>query len=100
MCHLSRNRSTTLLRRMNLLRLWSQYRQGKTRKKLHRCRRTTTMTSRRKKTIKKKKNVAIRLKAKKMMTTLLGATPRRTRHSTMLTRSKLFEMKPRSPLVD
>jgi hypothetical protein len=93
MCHLSRNRSMTLLRRMNLLRLWLQYRQGKTRTKLNRCRRTTTMTSKRKKTIRKKK-VVTRLKAKKMKTTLLGATPRRMRHSMMPTRSKLLEMKP------
>jgi hypothetical protein len=41
-----------------------------------------------------------KLKAKKMMTTLLGATPRRTRYSTMLTKSKLLEMKPRSALAD
>jgi hypothetical protein len=68
MCRLSRNRSTTLLRRMNLLRLWSQYQQGKTRKKLNRCRRTTTMISKRKKTMRKKK-VATRLKVKKMKTT-------------------------------
>jgi hypothetical protein len=32
-----------------------------------------------------------------MKTTLLGATPRRMRHSTMLTRSKLLEMKPQIP---
>jgi hypothetical protein len=90
----------TLLRRMNLSRLWSQYRQGKTRKKLNRCRRTTTMTSKRKKTVRKKKKVATRLKAKKMKATLLGAMLRRTRHSTTPTRSKLLEMKPRSPLAD
>jgi hypothetical protein len=57
------------------------------------------MTNKRKKTMRKKKKVLIRLKAKKMKTTLLGATPRRTRHSTTPTRSKLLEMKPRSPLV-
>jgi hypothetical protein len=57
------------------------------------------VTSKRKKTMRKKKKVATRLKAKQMKTTLLGATPRRTRHSTMLTRSKLLEMKPRSPLA-
>jgi hypothetical protein len=51
------------------------------------------MTSKRKKTIRKKK-VVTRLKAKKMKTTLLGATPRRMRHSMMPTRSKLLEMKP------
>jgi hypothetical protein len=54
------------------------------------------MTSKRKKTMRKKKKVATRLKAKKMKTTLLGATPRRTRHSMTLMRSKLLEMKPRS----
>jgi hypothetical protein len=89
----------TLLRRMNLSRLWSQYRQGKTRKKLTRCRRTTTMTSKRKKAMRKKK-VATRLKAKKMKTILLGETPRRMRHSMMPMRLKLLEMKPRSPLAD
>jgi hypothetical protein len=52
------------------------------------------MTNKRKKTMRKKKKVLIRLKAKKMKTTLLGATPRRTRHSTTPTRSKLLEMKP------
>jgi hypothetical protein len=86
--------------------LWSQYRQGKTHKKLNRSRRTMTVTSNRKKTTrkkkkkKKKKKVATRLKAKKMKTTLLGAMPRRTRHSTTPMRSKLLEMKPRSPLAD
>jgi hypothetical protein len=83
----------TLLRRMNLSRLWSQYWQGKTHKKLNRCCRTMTMTSKRKKTMRKKK-VATRLKVKKMKATLLGATPRRMRHSTTPTRSKLLEMKP------
>jgi phosphoketolase len=72
---------------------------GKTLEKLNRYRRTTTMTSKGKKTMRKKK-VATRLKVKKMKTALLGATPRRTRHSTTLTRSKLLEMKPRSPLAD
>jgi hypothetical protein len=67
MCHLSRNRSTTLLRRMNLSRLWSQYRQGKTHKKLNRCRRTTTMTSKRKETMRRKEKRATRLKVKMMM---------------------------------
>jgi hypothetical protein len=81
-------------------RLWSQYRQGKTRKKLNRCHRKMTMTSERKKTIRKKKKRATRLKAKKMKTTLLRATPRRMRRSTMPMRSKLLEMKPRSPLAD
>jgi hypothetical protein len=52
------------------------------------------MTSKRKKTMRKKKKVATRLKAKKMKTTLLGATPRRMRHSTTPMRSKLLEMKP------
>jgi hypothetical protein len=41
-----------------------------------------------------------RLKAKKMKTTLLGATPRRMRHSTMPTRSKLLGMRLQSPLAD
>jgi hypothetical protein len=60
----------------------------------------TTMTSERKKTMRKKKKRATRLKAKMMKTTLLGVTPRRMRHSMMLMRSKLLEMKPRSPLAD
>jgi hypothetical protein len=59
-----------------------------------------TTTSGVKKTMRKKKKRATRLKVKKMKTTLLGATPRRMRRSTTLTRSKLLEMKPRSPLVD
>jgi hypothetical protein len=59
-----------------------------------------TTTSGMKKTMRKKKKRATRLKVKKMKTTLLGATPRRMRRSTTLTRSKLLEMKPRSPLVD
>jgi hypothetical protein len=59
-----------------------------------------TTTSGTKKTMRKKKKRATRLKVKKMKTTLLGATPRRMRRSTTLTRSKLLEMKPRSPLVD
>jgi hypothetical protein len=58
------------------------------------------MTSRGKKTMRKKKKRATRLEAKKMKTTLLGAMPRRTRHSTTPMRSKLLEMKPQSPLVD
>jgi uncharacterized membrane protein len=90
----------TLLRRMNLSILWSQYRQGKTRKKLIRCRKTTTMTSKRKRTMRRKKKRATRLKAKMMKATLLGATPRKMRCSTALMRSKLLEMKPRSPLAD
>jgi hypothetical protein len=40
--------------------MWSQYQQGKTRKKLNICRRTMTMTSRRKKIMRKKKNRATR----------------------------------------
>jgi hypothetical protein len=52
------------------------------------------MTSKRKKTMRKKKKVATRLKAKKMKTTLLRATPRRMRHSTTPMRSKLLEMEP------
>jgi hypothetical protein len=64
MCHLGRRHNPTHLRRMNHLRLWSQYRQGKTHKKLHICHRMMTMTSRRKKTMRKKKKVATRLKAK------------------------------------
>jgi hypothetical protein len=59
-----------------------------------------TMTNRRKKTMKKKKKRATRLKAKKMKTTLLGATLRRMRCSTMPTRSKLLQMKPQSPPAD
>jgi hypothetical protein len=51
------------------------------------------MTSKRKKAMKKKR-MATRLKAKKMKTTLLGATPRRTRYSTMPTKSKLLEINP------
>jgi hypothetical protein len=57
------------------------------------------MTSKRKKTMRKKK-VATRLKTKKIKTTLLGATSRRSRHSMTPTRLKLLEMKPRSPLAD
>jgi hypothetical protein len=60
----------------------------------------TTMTCGRKKTMRKKKKRAMRLKAKKMKITLLGAMPRRTRSSMTLMRSKLLEMKPRSPLAD
>jgi hypothetical protein len=58
------------------------------------------MTSKRKKTMRKKKKVATRLKAKKIKTTLFGATLRKMRHSTTPTRSKLLEMKPRFPLAD
>jgi hypothetical protein len=58
------------------------------------------MTSKRKKIMIRKKKRATRLKVKMMKTTLLGAPPRRMRHSTMPTRSKLLEMKPRSPLAD
>jgi hypothetical protein len=54
----------------------------------------TTMTSERKKATRKKKKRATRLKAKKMKTTLLRATPRRMRRSTMPMRSKLMEMRP------
>jgi hypothetical protein len=43
----------------------------------------TTMTSGKKKTMRKKKKMATRLKAKKMKTAFLGATPRRMRRSTM-----------------
>jgi hypothetical protein len=49
----------------------------------------TTMTMRR-----KKEKRETKLKAKKMKTTPFVATPRRTRRSTMPTRSKLLEMKP------
>jgi hypothetical protein len=55
--------------------------QGKSRKKLNRCRRTTTMTSERKKTMRRKKKRATRMKVKMMKTTLLEAMPRRTRRS-------------------
>jgi hypothetical protein len=48
----------------------------------------------------KKKKMATRLKARKMKTTLLGATSRRMRYSTTPMKSKLLEMKPRSPLAD
>jgi hypothetical protein len=48
----------------------------------------------------KKKKVATRLKAEKMKTTLLEATPRRTRYSMTPMKSKLLEMKPRSPLAN
>jgi hypothetical protein len=50
--------------------------------------------------MRRKKKRAIRLKGKMMKTTLLGATPRRMRRSTTPMRSKLLEMKPRSPLAD
>jgi hypothetical protein len=66
--------------------LWSKYWQGKTRKKLDIFRRMMTMTSRGKKITRRKKKRATRLKAKKGKTTLLGATPRRMRHSTTLMR--------------
>jgi hypothetical protein len=52
------------------------------------------------KTMRKKKKRETRLKAKNMKTTLLGAMPRRMRHSTMPMRSKLLEMKPGSPPAD
>jgi hypothetical protein len=48
----------------------------------------------------KEEEEGTRLKAKMMKTTLLGATPRKTRCSMPLTRSKLLEMKPQSPLAD
>jgi hypothetical protein len=98
MCHLSRSRSTTLLKRMSLSRLWSQCRQGKTHKKLNQCRRTTTTTSESKKTMRRKKKRATRLKVNMMKTTFLGAMPRRMRCSMMPMRSKLLKMKPQSPL--
>jgi hypothetical protein len=50
--------------------------------------------------MRRKKKRATRLKVKMMKNILLGATLRRTRCSTMPTRSKLLEMKPRSPLTD
>jgi hypothetical protein len=53
-----------------------------------------------KKTMRRKKKRATRLKVKMMKNILLGATLRRTRRSTTPTRSKLLEMKPRSPLTD
>jgi hypothetical protein len=102
MCHLHQSHNSTplstFLRGRTPSRLWSQYRQEKTCKKLNSCRRTTTMTIKRKKTTRKKKKRAIRLKPEKMKTTLLEATPR-TRRSTMLMRSRLLEMKPRFPLA-
>jgi hypothetical protein len=55
---------------------------------------TTTMIIERKKTMRKKKKRATRLKARKMKTTLLEATPRRMTRSTMPMRSKVLEMKP------
>jgi hypothetical protein len=72
------------------------------RQKSNNCRRTMTMTMiiGRKKTTRKKKKRATRLKAKKMKTTLLEATLRRMRRSTMLMRSKILKMKPRSPPTD
>jgi hypothetical protein len=59
-----------------------------------------TMTIRSKKTTRRNKKRATRVNAKKMKTTLFEVTPRRMRHSTMMMRSRLLEMKPRSPLVD
>jgi hypothetical protein len=61
---------------------------------------TTTMIIGRKKTTRRKKKRATKLKAKKMKTTLLGATPRRMRRSTMPMRSKLLKMKPQYPPAD
>jgi hypothetical protein len=58
------------------------------------------MTSKRRKTMNKKKKMAARLKAKKMKTTLLGVTLRRTRYSTTPMKSKLLEVMPQSPLAD
>jgi hypothetical protein len=58
------------------------------------------MTSKRKKTMRRKKKRATRIKVKTMKTTLLGEMPRRMRRSTMPMRSKLLEMKSRSPLAD
>jgi hypothetical protein len=63
MCHHGRNHNPTHPRRRNYSRLWSQYQQEKTHKRLNRCHRT--MTSKRKKTMKKKKKMATRLKAKR-----------------------------------
>jgi hypothetical protein len=57
------------------------------------------MTNERKETMRRKKKRATRFKVKMMKTTLLGAMPRRMRHSMTPTRSKLLEMKPRSPLA-
>jgi hypothetical protein len=51
------------------------------------------MTSKRKRTMRRKNKRATRLKVKMIKTTLLGATLRRMRRSTMPTRSKLLEMK-------
>jgi hypothetical protein len=61
---------------------------------------TTITIIGRKKTTRKKKKRATRLKVKMMKTTLLGETLRKMRRSTMPTRSKLLEMKPRSLLAD
>jgi hypothetical protein len=58
------------------------------------------MTSKRKKTMRRNKKRATRLKVKMMKIILLGATLRRMRRSMTLKRSKLLEMKPRSPLAD
>jgi hypothetical protein len=65
------------LRGRTPLRLWSRYRQEKTRKKLNSYRRTTTTTMimGRKKTTRKKKRTT-RLKVKMMKTTLPWVTPR------------------------
>jgi hypothetical protein len=67
---------------------------------LNSYRRTTTKTIKRKKTMRRKKKGATRLKVKKMKSRLLGALPRRMRRSTTPVRSRLLEMKPRSPLAD
>jgi hypothetical protein len=103
-CRRSKSYSATLLKMMNHSRLWSWHLRDRNlrehRQKSNSCHRTTTTTTiigRKKTTRRKKKKRATTLKAKKMKTTLLGATPRRTRCSTMLTRSKLLEMKPRFP---
>jgi hypothetical protein len=75
MYHLCQSRSLTplsmFLRGRTPLRLWSRYRQEKTRKKLNSYRRTmtTTMIMGRKKTTRKKKRTT-RLKVKMMKTTL------------------------------
>jgi hypothetical protein len=98
MCHLRQSQNPTphsmFLRGRTPLRLWSLYQQGKTRKKHNSYRKMMTMTSRRKKAMRRKKKRATRLKVKKKKTTLLGATPRRMRCSTMSMTSKLLEMKP------
>jgi hypothetical protein len=96
----------TLLGRRNHSRLWSWHPRDKNlrehRYKSHSCRRTTTTITiiGRKKTTRRKKKRATMLKVKMMKTTLLGATSRRMRRSMTPTRSKLLEMKPRSPMAD